>query len=104
MARYIDADALTNEIMSQWGCDPKYYENDTDLVTAIHACADVRMIRLIAKAPTVDMVEVVRCNDCVHHKDAPQTTDVWCDRLDGLLPKDWFCADGERREEDAEIH
>ena len=40
--------------------------------------------------------EIVRCKDCVHHKNAPKTTDVWCERLDGLLPKDWFCADGER--------
>lgn len=48
------------------------------------------------------MTPLVRCKDCVHHKNAPKTADVWCDRLDGLLPKDWFCADGdgERREND----
>ena len=46
-----------------------------------------------------DIVEVVRCSECVHHKDAPQTDDVWCENLDGLLPRDWFCADGEREEE-----
>lgn len=52
-------------------------------------------VEVVAHAEKVQ--ELVRCKDCVHHKDAPQTTDVWCDRLDGLLPKDWFCADGERK-------
>ena len=47
---------------------------------------------------------LVRCKDCVHHKDAPQTTDVWCEKIDGLLPEDWFCADGERRTDDGEKH
>lgn len=42
--------------------------------------------------------EIVRCKECVHHKNAPKTTDVWCERIDGLLQKDWFCADGERKE------
>ena len=51
----------------------------------------------------IDAVEVVRCKDCEHHIKAPKTTDVWCERVDGLLQGDWFCADGERRE-DAEIH
>lgn len=52
---------------------------------------------LIYEIQTADVVSVVRCKDCVHHKNAPKTTDVWCERLDGLLPEDWFCADGERR-------
>lgn len=44
--------------------------------------------------------EIVRCKDCVHHNNAPQTMYVWCECVDGLLPKDWFCADGERRDDD----
>ena len=51
------------------------------------------------KYQTADMVEVVRCKNCVHHKDAPKTTDVWCEKVDGLLPKDWFCADGARSDD-----
>ena len=51
---------------------------------------------IINLQPAVDAVEIVRCKDCVHHINAPKTTDVWCDRCDGLLPKDWFCADGDR--------
>ena len=52
---------------------------------------------IIVRLKKDDFVQVVRCKDCIHHKDAPKTTDVWCNRLDGLLPEDWFCADGERR-------
>ena len=47
-----------------------------------------------------DIVEVVRCGKCVHHHDAPKTDDVWCDHIDGLLPRDWFCKDGERGEDE----
>lgn len=57
------------------------------------------MDEIVARLKEDDFVQVVRCKYCVHHKDAPQTTDVWCDRLDGLLPEDWFCADGERSED-----
>ncbi len=51
---------------------------------------------IINQQPTVEAVCVVRCKDCVHHIDAPKTTDVWCERIDGLLQRNWFCADGER--------
>ena len=44
----------------------------------------------IDKAPTIDVVEVVRCKDC--------TRQMICFHND-----DWFCADRERIE-DAEIH
>ena len=63
-----------------------------------------RIIQFLeANYEIVPKKSAVRCKDCVHHKDAPKTTDVWCDRLDGLLPKDWFCADGERGD-NGEIH
>ena len=42
--------------------------------------------------------ELIRCKDCKHHgKDT-------CSAAGGLAyppPDDWFCADGERREDDA---
>ncbi len=42
----------------------------------------------IAKMPTVDAVEVVRCKDCKHRH-----TRYNC----GGRPMDFFCADGERK-------
>lgn len=45
-----------------------------------------------------DFVKVTRCKDCCHREHC-RTTNVWA-----VSPSaDWFCADGERRE-DAEIH
>ena len=85
MPRYIDADVLKLHI---------------DLHgTNKFGMLDEDIRQFVDNVPTADVVEVVRCKDCVHHKNAPKTKDVWCDRLDGLLPKDWFCADGERIEE-----
>lgn len=45
--------------------------------------------------PTADVVEVVRCKDC-SKKEYCRTSSVWA-----LPPSDdWFCADGERREDE----
>lgn len=50
--------------------------------------------------PTVDAVPVVRCEDCKHYKDGfcynPNTYDD--EKTCGNTTKDWFCADGERKE------
>ena len=44
--------------------------------------------------------ELVRCRYCAYRVEA-NTSDgsAWCSQLDGLMPPDWFCADGERKEE-----
>ena len=61
----------------------------------------------ITKFPGADVVPVVRCKDCKHYL----TEDVECPCNIGLADAtpdaqytwtpepDWFCADGERREE-----
>ena len=56
----------------------------------------------------VDMVEVVRCKDCKYAHLTYDGTCKYCDMLtddDGYLierylPGNWFCADGERRNND----
>lgn len=93
MARYIDADALISAIKRElW---------DWVTVDGMTATTVLKQtITDIQNAPTADVVEVVRCKDCVHHKNAPRTMYVWCECVDGLLPNDWFCADGERRDDE----
>ncbi len=50
-------------------------------------------------SPTVDVVPVVRCKDCVNKECFGRDGKIVCD-LDGFIHEpDWFCADGERREE-----
>ena len=48
----------------------------------------------IADAPTIDAVEVVRCKDCKYFKTR------LCENEDNY--DDWFCADGERKNEVSE--
>lgn len=49
----------------------------------------------------VDMVEVVRCKDCIHwdkgHTEECENSDSVCFH-NGWCKPDWFCADGERSE------
>lgn len=43
-----------------------------------------------------DMVEVVRCKDCIH-LNAPANGVPFCKHIKKFVDADWFCADGERR-------
>ena len=47
------------------------------------------------KEKETNMVEVVRCKDCKHHQE-----DI-CEVRIGVYEPDWYCADGERRTDDA---
>lgn len=57
-------------------------------------------------APTADVVEVVRCKDCVEcekRKTANQLPILYCKADKKLVHEKGFCSWGERRE-DGEIH
>ena len=46
-----------------------------------------------------DIVKVVRCLDCKHHEDEEPGM-VYCpNQVGGWVSEDFFCADGERRED-----
>lgn len=49
----------------------------------------------------VDMVEVVRCEDCIYGDDfdcpAPLPTGYLCQKGHGSHTGDWFCGDGKRK-------
>lgn len=54
---------------------------------------------VLAHTPTADVVEVVRCKDCV----VPHNRWTGCPKLNGLVtPPDFYCSYGERRKEDEE--
>ena len=63
--------------------------------------------KLIAEAPAVDAVEVVRCKDCKFwHTDwIPRSCERkpwrYCEMIDGISSQNHFCAYGKRRQEDA---
>ena len=53
-------------------------------------------------SPTIDAVQVVRCKDCKHWAEYSQLEGTgFCPYHDGNTKYDWFCADGERRTDDA---
>lgn len=98
--RLIDADAPVRKM--------------DDYVTEHNALRDVERVDgvLMAKSfideqPTVDAVQVVRCKDCKFWDRTNMVTDIGFPDLARCLDghKDytnefWFCADGERREEE----
>lgn len=60
---------------------------------ALHDVADV-----LRKMPTIDAVPVVRCKDCRWRTDSEYIRWHPCDEV--AVNDDWFCADGERKDDD----
>lgn len=96
MTRYIDADALYASIAK-----------DTYLLTDESNSRDYGMFLIgirkkIDNAPTIDVVEVVRCKDCRHanecHKSVQYTRNEPNTVTIGYSQIEW-CSRGERREE-----
>ena len=97
MSRYIDADALKNDLYSIIKAD---YGYTADVLTGLTIAKNV-----IDNAPTVDAVEVVRCRDCKYHRTlrdrdmCAKNADMLNGREVGLRATraDDFCSRGERR-------
>ena len=52
-------------------------------------------IDILQKAPTVDVVEVVRCREC----EIPHNKYTGCPKLNGLVtPPDFYCSYGEKKD------
>ena len=86
MPRYIDAEKLEKD---GWSASRTYQQDAKTMVYETKKMTDF---------PTADVVELVRCKDCEYGVD-------WDGRLGcewhGFYRTEpnWFCADGERREE-----
>ena len=83
--RLIDANALKDEILSWAVC-----------INKPHLLSRDDTMYMIDNAPTVDAVEVVRCEDCKHFNDYF----IRCDHPKGLprINEKSFCSFGERKE------
>ncbi len=67
MARYIDADKLTVEVQ-------RYLMPNVDIDgTVAVECAERYFLNLVKKQPTADVVEVVRCKDCIYRNPCGHT-------------------------------
>ena len=100
MSRYIDADRLV-ESFDRQTVIVKALIND-EIMDKICAILTVGIHQEIANAPTADVVEVVRCKDCKYSLEDKMFGGLWCQHPMAKPCErnaDWFCADGERREE-----
>ena len=77
MARYIDADLLKDEILS----------NAVRLNHPEDLCRETTIF-LIGVAPTADVVEVVRCKKCTHKVDFKGR--VMCNRYAKKVGDEWY--------------
>ena len=51
----------------------------------------------IDKSPVINLV---LCKDCKHSEPSLKKNCVYCEVNDRAVKRDWYCADGKRREED----
>lgn len=92
--RLIDAYALQDEIHKSKMQNP---HKDAKIATN-HEFEHDHFMQMVVLQPTVQE-EIVRCKDCKHYK--PNRL-FECSLHGACQPKpDWFCADGERRTDDA---
>lgn len=84
--RLIDGDTLWEKLD-----DEPWYDN---------ADRDEIALPIVAAAPTVDAVEVVRCKDCKHYE--PEEYEFGCVFAGGLsyVKADDYCSYGERKDYD----
>lgn len=75
-----------------------------DVLPAAYCAGWNGLLGLIEKAPTVDAVPVVRCKDCVHWDDDPDTYGAdygpkgKCMKSFETMCADDFCSHGERKD------
>lgn len=96
--RLIDADQMVMDeseaYMSTQG------QITDDLKWLVNFVVHNKLHKLIADAPTVDAVPVVRCRDCKHSYDCHGG--LTCSHgvcVDCIVPPDFYCSYGERKEE-----
>ena len=54
---------------------------------------------MVEDAPTIDAVEVVRCGECMHGKKVCGNVECMTSSEYEYHGYDWFCPNGERRED-----
>ena len=89
MARYIDADTLDETVQ-------RLNEQGWHITRIDYK----RMDSVLFEMPTADVVEVVRCKDCVNWQtdwDTSYDGCHYCSMIDIVIDGDFYCKDGERK-------
>lgn len=89
MTKYINADALM-------ALPTIYVYNDEDENSEHNKAV---LLDDVKGLPAADVVEVVRCKDCVWYSDEVEDVIGWCDRNDEhAVNAGGFCSHGERKQ------
>jgi len=98
MAEYIEREAaLRPFIIDKQG--NRIRETDVDNWLVDISIRQVK--RLIREVPAADVVEVVRCNDCMHYEPCEGGKD-YCWLNDMAVVENDFCSYGERRNDETD--
>ena len=104
MPKYIDAEALKAAVSAYCNKTKPY-----STISVMGLIPDVLIhdvLDIIDAAPAADMVEVVRCRDCVCMGKRPPLLEGyredcgWCMQHGRVVLPEDFCSDGERMEEE----
>ena len=92
MSRYIDAENIKLKGIS-------VFDQNLEMLIPL---SDVR--KSLQMTPTADVVEVVRCKDCIHRDPEDKKCDCSFQANGGIFPMDDddFCSYGEKKKEDVD--
>lgn len=94
MSRYIDANSLYQKI-NDWRNQIKTTCGERD--DYVECLGEV--LTFIGSEPNADVVEVVRCRDCIFwDHESPAAIAGMCRVIRELMPREHFCAYGKRKE------
>ena len=94
MARYTDLNKLEEAVIQSKENNPHL----NSIQRQMHIHEHRHFLCMLNQAPTADVVEVIRCVDCIHFVDNSHIGFQWCRReCKNLTVKpDDFCSYGER--------
>lgn len=97
MSRYIDADALINKLDERCDAICQWAKKEREVMCG--ACPLATAFDVVEDFPTADVVEVVRCRDCVYYRcltimgSMPR---MMCSVFNWQSTEDDFCSFAER--------
>lgn len=105
--RLIDANALAELLKDERDFYKKMYdymkqpcEQDERAIIGAYYTAYSKSYHIVKDAPTVDAVQVVRCKDCQWFDANDDYYDSYCDKNGISVEEDFYCADGERKDDE----
>ena len=91
--RLIDADTLKRAFEKEFNLDNLFSIG----------MGYISIMQEINESPTIDAIQVVRCKDCINNILGENYNPLARHKRDCIFkPDNWFCADGERRNDDKE--